>query len=122
MLHSVDLLTLLVSLAEHHDGVDRAVLPRGDHRERDGLGDGIRTRATVDDLARPRRSGSDRLPGPGDDCGPDVGGILGARVVVGDHYDVGSTGRGCAHGRALATVAVAACTEDRDEPSGSRVP
>ena len=46
--------------------------------------------------------------GAGEHRGADVGGVLGSRVVVGDHHDVGAARSGLAHRRALVRVTVAA--------------
>jgi hypothetical protein len=50
-------------------------------------------------------------------AGPDGGGILAARVVVGDEHDVGQFGGNRAHLRPLAAVAVAAAAEHHHKPA-----
>ena len=71
----------------------------------DRRGDG---RLAVADLPRARRRG--------EDFGADRGGVLGARIVVGDDRLVGQLAGDGAHLRTLALVAVAAAAEDHDEP------
>ena len=99
---AVDLLAGLVALAR--DQHDVAGL-RQPERHRDGL-------ATVADLHHPLAAD----PLGTQQHGPtDLGGVLAARVVVGDDEDVGQAGRDLAHDLALARVAVAAGAEHDDQ-------
>ena len=66
--------------------------------------------AAVADLDRARRRLEDR--------GADRGGILAARIVVGDDDAVGELRGDLAHHRPLAGIAVAAAAEHHDEPAG----
>ena len=81
----------------------------------DDVRDGRAAIADFDNLCR--RSG-----GTGQDGRPDLGGILVARVVIGDHHQVRQFGRRRAHRRTFARVAVAAGAEDDgDAVRGRRV-
>ena len=71
--------------------------------------------------ARSRDFG-DLRPAPGvlrarQDCGADRGGLLAARIVVGDDDEIGAARGDFAHQRPLALVAVAAAAEDDDQPA-----
>ena len=102
--HAPDLLAGLVALAGDHHGVAGS-------GQRHDLAD---RRAAVADLAHlgPLDHG-----GPEQHRGPDRGGVLGARVVVGDHEHVGEPGPDLAHHRSLAGVPVAAGTEHQQQPA-----
>src|SRR5260370_32819317 len=63
--------------------------------------------AAIADLDRAGRGGEDR--------GADGGGLLRARVIVGDDDDIGAARRDLAHLRPLARVAIAAAAEDDDQ-------
>ena len=71
-------------------------------------GDADRLRA-IADFARAWRGGQNG--------GADGGGLLGARVVVGDDDDVGAASGDRPHHRAFAGIAVAAATEHHDQAS-----
>src|SRR5579863_9542402 len=78
-----------VALPEHGDG-------------------GADSRTAIADLDRAGRGGEDRRA--------NGGGVFRARIVVGDDDEVRATRCNLAHLRALAGVAIAATTEDNDEP------
>ena len=107
--------------------------------ERDGLAADdlaglVALAGDAEHVARPehgdRRGGSPRARSPisiasgraGEDRRADRRRILRARIVVGDDDDVGMLGRGLAHQRPLAGVAVAAGAEDDDEPARGHRP
>ena len=84
----------------------------------DGRADGGPSVADLEHLeARP--AGSRRLDTL-EDRGPDGGGVLRARVVVGDDDEVGHLGRGDAHRVALVAVAVATGAGDDHEAARRR--
>src|SRR5687767_13938756 len=94
-----ELLALLVALAGNDDHVAGLRQP---HRAVDAG-------AAVGILLDVRAA-----PGPREDLADDRLRVLRARVVGGDEADVGQPGADLAHQRALAAVAVAAGSEDRD--------
>ncbi len=96
-----------VALARDENDVTRS-------RPGDRVVDGFAAVADLDDFGRAVR-------GTGDDRGPDGGGILVARVVVGDHHQVGKFRGDAAHMLSLARVPVAARAEDHRQPSGALV-
>ena len=67
-------------------------------------------RGAVADLGRAGGVGENRLP--------DGGGLLAARIVVGDDHDIGVRCRDPAHDRPLARVAIAAAAEHADQLAG----
>ena len=117
---AADLLAGLVALAEHEHGVVRRA--SGAPGQLDRLGDRLaapgaragRGRVCCGPRGRGgRRAGADA--GAGEDLGADAGGVLGARVVVGDDDVVGPRPGRRPHGPPLPAVAVAAGAEDDDE-------
>src|SRR4051812_4531358 len=103
MEHSGDLLPGLVTLARDQHDVAGG-------RTAYGLGDRAPAVPDLDQLG-PATGGAV------EDRPADLGRLLAARVVVGDHHDVGVPANDLAHEGPLAGVAVASSAEDHDQPS-----
>ena len=63
-----------------------------------------------------------RPDGAGQNFLADDGGLLGARIVIGDDRHVGLIDRNAAHDRPLALVPIAAATKHRNEPARDEWP